>query len=133
MEWFIMRKLALTLLLAASLPAFASVQSDLNGEMSAADAFTKANAGCETAACTEQVLAELLAAGVSIKDVLAIAISSGLSPDNAAKSLITAGAPADQVLAPTAANAPKKQATTPPVKATTPPVNACGISPNKPC
>ena len=98
-----MRKLAMALLLSAALPALASVQSDIDGGMSATDAFTAANASCDTAACTDQVLADLLAAGVTVKDALAIAINSGIPSDAAAKSLIAAGANPQDVTAATSA------------------------------
>ena len=118
-----MRKLAMALLLSASLPAFASVQSNLEGGASAADAFAAANASCETAACTDQVLADLFAAGVAVKDILAIATAAGVSPDAAGQALIAAGAPADQALPATAA-APQAS----PVVVVTPPAPPPNIS-----
>ena len=117
-----MRKLAMALLLSAALPAFASVQSDLTSGVSAADAFAAANASCDTAACTDQVLADLFAAGVAVKDILAIATDAGVSADAAGKALIAAGAPADQALPATAAGSK----TTPVV--VTPPATPANIS-----
>ena len=118
-----MRKLAMALLLSATLPAFASVQSDLESGVSAADAFAAANASCDTAACTDQVLADLFAAGVAVKDILTIATAAGVSADAAGKALIAAGAPADQALPATAAGT-----TTTPVVVVTPPAPPANIS-----
>ncbi len=98
-----MRKLAMALLLSATLPAIASVQSDIDSGLSAADAFSTANASCDTSACTEQVLADLFAANVSIEAVLAIAANTGVSVGKVQAILIAGGADPSKVLAATAA------------------------------
>jgi len=87
-----MRKLALALLLSVTLPAFASVEADLKNGLSAADALKNATAGCETASCEEQAITDLLAAGVSLKVVLAAVIDSGLSTTAAVAIVTTAAA-----------------------------------------
>jgi len=71
-----MRKLALTLLLGVSLPAFASIQSDIDGGSSAIDALKKATASCESASCQEDAITALLEAGVTIEVALAAALNT---------------------------------------------------------
>ncbi len=87
-----MRKLALALLLSVTLPAFASVEADLKNGLSAADALKNATASCETASCEEQAITDLLAAGVSLKVVLAAVIDSGLDTTAAVAIVTTAAA-----------------------------------------
>ena len=94
-----MRKLAMALLLSATLPAFASVESDLKSGSSAADIIAAATANCEGASCAEQAVADLIAAGVSLEVVIAAAIDSGLSQAQAVATVTTAAVSSGQTVA----------------------------------
>jgi hypothetical protein len=89
MERLIMRKLALTLLLGASLPAFASVEADIKSGLSAASIIEAATAGCEGPTCADQVIADLIAAGVTLDVVISAAVKSGLSEAQAVANVTT--------------------------------------------
>ncbi len=94
-----MRKLAMALLLSATLPAFASVESDLKSGSSAADIIAAATANCEGASCADQAVADLIAAGVSLEVVIAAAIDSGLSQAQAVATVTTAAVSSGQTVA----------------------------------
>ncbi len=75
-----MRKLAMALLLSATLPAFASVEADFNNGSTPAQILAAATANCEAASCAElaqKAVAELIAAGADIKTVIEAATASG--------------------------------------------------------
>ncbi len=78
MERFIMRKLALTLLLAASLPAFASTATDEAAQVK----LTSALAACAAkASCKQEALEAALESGLSVKAVLDTALKTSSDVD----------------------------------------------------
>ena len=93
-----MRKLFTGILLAAALPAFASITSDVNEGIKTADAIvSEAIAACDGgAACQELAIEEALAAGLDVDTVLSAAIAGGTDATLASNAAINAGqSPAD--------------------------------------
>ena len=93
-----MRKLFTGILLAAALPAFASITSDVNEGIKSADAIvSEAIAACDGgAACQELAIEEALAAGLDVDTVLSAAIASGTDATLASNAAVNAGqSPAD--------------------------------------
>jgi hypothetical protein len=107
MERLIMRKLALTLLLGASLPAFASVEADIKSGLSAASIIEAATANCEGPTCADQVVADLIAAGVKLDVVISAAVKSGLSEAQAVATVTVAAVKSGKTVASVMAAAQK--------------------------
>lgn len=92
-----MRKLMTGILLAAALPASASITSELNAGGSAADVIAQAITACGgSASCQELAIAEAVTAGVDITTAANLAIKSGVSPKSAIASASEAGLKAGQ-------------------------------------
>ena len=88
-----MRKLFAGILLAAALPASASISSELAaGDASVADIINNAMAACGGgAACQEQAIADAVAAGVDMTTVINLAVASGVDAKAAVTAVSEAG------------------------------------------
>lgn len=87
-----MRKLMTGILLAAALPASASITSELNAGASAADVIAQAITACGgSASCQELAIAEAVTAGVDITTAVNLAVKSGVSVESAIASASEAG------------------------------------------
>lgn len=88
-----MRKLFTGILLAAALPASASITSDINaGEISVADIINTALAGCGgSASCQELAIAEAVTAGIDITTAINLAVASGVNAQAAVAAASEAG------------------------------------------
>jgi hypothetical protein len=88
-----MRKLFTGILLAAALPAFASITSDVNEGIKTADTIvSEAIAACEGGAtCQELAIEEALTAGLDLNSVISVAMASGVNADTARNAAISAG------------------------------------------
>jgi hypothetical protein len=88
-----MRKLFTGILLAAALPAFASITSDVNEGIKTADTIgSEAIAACEGGAtCQELAIEEALTAGLDLNSVISVAMASGVKADIANNAAISAG------------------------------------------
>lgn len=93
-----MRKLFTGILLAAALPASASITSDIEaGELATADIINNAIAACGgSASCQELAIEEAVAAGVDITSVVNLAIASGVDAGKAIAAATAAGLKAGQ-------------------------------------
>lgn len=87
-----MRKLMTGILLAAALPASASITSEINDGASAADVIAKAVAACGgSASCQELAIAEAVTAGIDITTAVNLAVSAGVDASVAIASAAEAG------------------------------------------
>jgi hypothetical protein len=88
-----MRKLFTGILLAAALPAFASITSDVNEGSKPADVIiSEAIAACGgSAACQELAIEEALAAGIDLNSVISAAIANGVDQKTVQDAAIEAG------------------------------------------
>ncbi len=87
-----MRKLFTGILLAAALPAFANIATDLEAGLSADKAIENAVAACGGASdCQDLAIEEALAAGIDLDSVISAAIASGVNAADAQQAAIDAG------------------------------------------
>lgn len=92
-----MRKLMTGILLAAALPASASITSELNAGGSAADVIAQAITACGgSASCQELAIAEAVTAGVDITTAVNLAVKAGVDTKIAIASASEAGLKAGQ-------------------------------------
>ncbi len=139
-----MRKLLSTLLLTASLPAFANIADDVKNDVPAADIAKSAAVSCGAdGACVERSLKEMLEAGLTLDVVATAAILAGISAEaftNAAQqagldggSALIAFQKADAVINPTAGGKGNgKAAPIKPTSTTGGTSSGTGISPTRP-
>ncbi len=87
-----MRKLFLGALLAAALPAFASISEDLEAGITADQAIAKAVAACDGSAnCQFSVVQEALSAGIDVNSVLSSAVANGVDYRDVSDAVVDAG------------------------------------------
>jgi len=92
-----MRKLMTGILLAAALPASASITSDLNAGGTAADVIANAISACGgSASCQELAIAEAVTAGIDITTAVNLAVKAGVDTKVAIASASEAGLKAGQ-------------------------------------
>ena len=139
-----MRKIFTTLLLTASLPAFANIADDVKNDVPAADIAKSAAVSCAAdGACLERSLKEMLDAGLTLDVVATAAAIAGISAEaftNAAQqagfdggSALIAFQKADAVINPTATGSGKKNITPgKPTSTTGSSSSGTGISPTQP-
>ncbi len=94
---YFMRKLMTGILLAAALPASASITSELNSGATASDVIASAVATCGgSASCQELAIAEAVTAGIDITTAVNLAITAGVDTKLAIASASEAGLKAGQ-------------------------------------
>jgi len=92
-----MRKLMTGILLAAALPASASITSELNGGATASTVIADAISACGgSASCQELAIAEAVTAGIDITTAVNLAVKAGVDTKAAIASASEAGLKAGQ-------------------------------------